>query len=61
MELIYLARVKPKLKKKEMKQVHFDIDLHDYLKFEKIVYENRVKVSEFFREKVQKVIKKGKV
>ncbi|MBN3345516.1 hypothetical protein CF050_01125 [Clostridium botulinum] len=56
-----MARVKPKLKKKEMKQVHFDIDLHDYLKFEKIVYENRVKVSEFFREKVQKVIKKGKV
>lgn len=61
MELIYLARVKPKLKKKEMKQVHFDIDLDDYLKFEKIVYENGIKVSEFFREKVQKVIKKGRV
>ncbi|NFI06369.1 hypothetical protein [Clostridium botulinum] len=56
-----MARVKPKLKKKEMKQVHFDIDLDDYLKFEKIVYENGVKVSEFFRGKVEKVIKKGKV
>ncbi|HBJ2614738.1 TPA: hypothetical protein LA742_003238 [Clostridium botulinum] len=56
-----MARVRPKLKKKEMKQVHFDIDLDDYLKFEKIVYENGVKVSEFFREKVQKVIKKGNI
>ncbi|MCF4016782.1 hypothetical protein L1S24_06405 [Clostridium sporogenes] len=56
-----MARIKPKLKKKEMKQVHFDIDLGDYLKFEKIVYENGIKVSEFFREKVQKVIKKGTV
>ncbi|MBA4510047.1 hypothetical protein FDG04_11145 [Clostridium sporogenes] len=56
-----MARAKPKLKKKEMKQVHFDIDLDDYLKFEKIVYKNGVKVSEFFREKVQKVIKKGNI
>ncbi|WP_076178526.1 hypothetical protein [Clostridium botulinum] len=56
-----MPRVKPKLKKKEMKQVHFDIDLDDYLKFEEIVYENGIKVSEFFRKKVQKVIKKGRV
>ncbi|OSB19395.1 hypothetical protein B2H94_09950 [Clostridium sporogenes] len=56
-----MARVRPKLKRKKMKQVHFDIDLDDYLKFEKIVYENGVKISEFFREKVQKVIKKGNI
>ncbi|MDN5343835.1 MAG: hypothetical protein PWP28_2717 [Oceanotoga sp.] len=42
MELIYLARIKPNLKKKEMKQVHFDIDLDDYLKFEKIVVESKL-------------------
>lgn len=49
-----MARVRPKLKKKEMKQVHFDIDLDDYLKFEKIVYENGVKVSEFLEKKFKR-------
>ncbi len=37
-----------------MKQVYFDIDRDDYLKFEKIVYENGIKVSEFLEKKLKR-------
>lgn len=43
--------MKPRKVKKEMKQVHFDMDLIDYIKFEKKIYKSGLSVSEFFRDK----------
>ena len=47
---------KPKKVKKEMKQVHFDMDLETYLKVEKAVYEKGYSLAEYFRKKALEVL-----
>jgi hypothetical protein len=42
---------KPKKAKKEMKQIHFDMDIETYLKVEKAIYDKGYSLSEYFRKK----------
>lgn len=52
-----MKRVKPKKLKKEQKQVHFEMNLEDYFKFEEEVYAMGYSISDFFREKAADLIK----
>lgn len=52
-----MKRVKPKKAKNEKKQVHFEMDLKDYIEFEKEVYSIGYSVSDFFRDKAKDFIK----
>ena len=53
-----MKREKPKKAKGEMKQVHFDMDIKMFLRFEKKVYAKGLTVSEYFRNKVAEEMKK---
>lgn len=53
-----MKRERPKKIKGEVKQVHFDMDLNEFLEFEKVVYNNGSSVSDFFRKKAKEEIKK---
>lgn len=46
-----MKREKPKRARKEMKQVHFDMELEKYIEFEKAIYEKGESISDFFRRK----------
>jgi hypothetical protein len=51
-----IRRERPKKVKAEQKQVHFEMDMTDYIEFEKKVYALGYTVSEYFRLKAKEVL-----
>lgn len=51
-----MKREKPHKAKPEQKQVHFDMDMDQYVEFEKQVYAKGMTVAEFFRAKAMEIV-----